>query len=69
MDKWRKSSYSTGNGGSCVELADNGLGTVIRVRDTKEAHLGDARTVLAFTPGAWSGFMSGIKAISEGPRL
>lgn len=51
MGAWRKSSYSTEGGGSCVEVAD--APGKIGVRDTKQAHLGDARTVLAVTPWAW----------------
>ncbi|WP_327188682.1 DUF397 domain-containing protein [Streptomyces xinghaiensis] len=31
---WRKSSYSNGDGGACVEVADNVPGTV-PVRDSK----------------------------------
>lgn len=31
--RWRKSSYSGGNGGDCVELAHTGTG----VRDSKNA--------------------------------
>ncbi|MEW2354429.1 DUF397 domain-containing protein [Spirillospora sp. NPDC029432] len=31
---WRKSSYSTSNGGNCVELA--GAGGVVGVRDSKD---------------------------------
>ncbi|TDD94349.1 DUF397 domain-containing protein [Actinomadura rubrisoli] len=31
---WRKSSYSSSNGGACVEVAD--LGDVVGVRDSKE---------------------------------
>ncbi|KAB2358382.1 DUF397 domain-containing protein [Actinomadura montaniterrae] len=31
---WRKSSYSSSNGGACVELAD--LGNTIGVRDSKD---------------------------------
>jgi hypothetical protein len=31
---WRKSSYSSSNGGACVELA--GLGAGVGVRDSKD---------------------------------
>jgi hypothetical protein len=50
MGLWRKSTYSDGNGGECVELAsDTG---VILVRDTTNR---DGAT-LAFTAGAWQEF-------------
>jgi hypothetical protein len=47
---WRKSTYSEGNGGSCVETAD-GDG-VILVRDTTDRDGG----TLSFTAGAWQEF-------------
>ncbi|GAA2426336.1 DUF397 domain-containing protein [Actinomadura vinacea] len=31
---WRKSSYSGGNGGNCIEVAD--LPTTIAIRDSKD---------------------------------
>ncbi|WP_141578661.1 DUF397 domain-containing protein [Actinomadura sp. WMMA1423] len=34
--KWRKSSYSTSNGGNCVELAD--AAGAVAVRDSKDPH-------------------------------
>ena len=55
MSDWRKSSYSNGDGGDCVELA-SGDGSIL-VRDTK------ARTMpaLAFTPETWSRFTACLK--------
>lgn len=41
---WRKSSYSSSNGGACVELAD--LGDTIGIRDSKNpvsGHVGISR--------------------------
>lgn len=58
MDTWRKSSYSNSNGGSCIEVADT---PAIGVRDTKQAHMGEARTVLTFRPGAWQGFVNAVR--------
>jgi hypothetical protein len=58
-DSWRKSSFSGATGGSCIELAR--APDRIGVRDTKQAHLGDARTILSFTPGAWRVFTEKIK--------
>ncbi len=75
QETWRTASYSMNNG-ACAEIGawrtslfseqinciEAGSGqSVIGVRDTKEAHLGDARTVLAFAPAAWSRFISGLK--------
>ncbi|MBF9127688.1 DUF397 domain-containing protein [Plantactinospora sp. S1510] len=53
---WRKSTRSGGNGGECVEVADNLVG-VVAVRDSKD----QAGPVLAFPPRAWSAFVSGVK--------
>ena len=47
---WRKSTYSEGNGGSCVETATGD--SVILVRDTTDR---DGAT-LAFTSQAWQEF-------------
>ncbi|MFJ4921067.1 DUF397 domain-containing protein [Streptomyces sp. NPDC088725] len=50
---WHKSSYSTDNGGNCVEVG-TGLPGVVPVRDSKDPH-GPA---LTFAPAAWSGFVA-----------
>jgi hypothetical protein len=55
--QWRKSSRSSGNGGNCVEVADN-LPGVIAVRDSKDPH-GPA---LVFTSTEWDAFLRGAKA-------
>ncbi|MEU7753191.1 DUF397 domain-containing protein [Micromonospora sp. NPDC049101] len=55
--QWRKSSYSSSNGGSCVEVADN-LAGVVLVRDTKDRDGG----TLTFDPAAWQGFVGFAKA-------
>jgi hypothetical protein len=53
---WRKSSYSGGNGGGCIEVGTNaGIGCVI-VRDTKDR----PGPVLRFTPAAWKRFADRI---------
>ncbi|MGW4467576.1 DUF397 domain-containing protein [Micromonospora sp. NPDC004704] len=53
--KWRKSTRSNGNGGDCVEIADN-LPATICVRDSKDRQ-GPA---LTFTPTAWRAFLHTI---------
>jgi hypothetical protein len=54
--KWRKSSYSGGTGGDCVELALAEQGLLIR--DSK-APLGG---MLSLTDASASAFLSGVKA-------
>jgi hypothetical protein len=56
--QWRTSSYSSGNGGQCVEIAAN-LPGIIAVRDSKDPD-GPA---LAFTPTAWQAFLRRAKAL------
>ncbi|WP_392871628.1 DUF397 domain-containing protein [Streptomyces sp. LN499] len=48
---WFKSSYSSGEGGECVEVA-NATGAV-HIRDSKVA----AGPVLTVSPHAWAGFV------------
>ncbi|MBX7265740.1 DUF397 domain-containing protein [Micromonospora sp. Llam7] len=51
--RWRKSTRSNGQGGNCVEVADN-LPGVVAVRDSKDP----AGPALAFPPGAWRTFLT-----------
>ncbi|MEV4390364.1 DUF397 domain-containing protein [Micromonospora sp. NPDC049580] len=51
--RWRKSTKSGGNGGNCVEVADN-LPGVVLVRDTKDR---DGAT-LTFSPQSWRSFVA-----------
>jgi hypothetical protein len=53
---WRKSSYSSDNGGDCVEVAD-GITNAVPVRDSKNPQ-GPA---LVFSASAWSGFIADLK--------
>ena len=56
VNRWRKSSHSTGANSDCVEV---GAGpAVIGVRDSK---LGRS-PVLAFSPAAWADFTSAVKS-------
>jgi hypothetical protein len=59
MGDWRKSTYSNGTGGDCIEVA--GTSGQIGVRDTKQALFGNARTVLTFTPNAWQKFTASLR--------
>jgi len=54
---WRKATYSTTNGGGCVEVATN-LPGVVAVRDSKDP----AGPVLEFTAEEWLAFISGVRA-------
>ena len=53
---WRKSSYSSGSGGNCVEVATN-LPGLIAVRDSKDPD-GPALTL---TPAQWRSFAAGVQ--------
>jgi hypothetical protein len=53
---WRKSSYSSSNGGNCVEVARN-LPGVVAVRDSKDRE-GPA---LVFTADEWCAFLAGAR--------
>lgn len=53
---WRRSSYSDGQGGSCVEVA-HGLPGLVPVRDSKDPE-GPA---LIFTTGSWAAFVSAVR--------
>jgi hypothetical protein len=53
---WRKSSYSTSNGGDCVEVSITPH--TIAVRDSKSPY----GTALAFTPSKWLAFTHRMKA-------
>ncbi|MEU6256376.1 DUF397 domain-containing protein [Streptomyces sp. NPDC047043] len=54
---WRKSTYSDGNGGDCVEVAD-GVTGVVPVRDSKFA---SDSPVLVFPARAWVDFLGAIR--------
>ena len=51
---WRKSSYSGGNGGSCIEVASDGA---VVVRDTTDR----TGPVLAFSSAAWRQLVAELK--------
>ncbi|WP_336052949.1 DUF397 domain-containing protein [Streptomyces sp. CA2R101] len=54
--RWRKSSYSNPNGGSCVEIAD-GFPGLVPIRDSKNPD-GPA---LLIPHAAWSAFVESLK--------
>jgi hypothetical protein len=54
---WHKSSYSNGNGGACVEVADLDIGARA-VRDSKDP----AGAHLMFTATAWRAFTAAVRS-------
>ena len=59
---WRKSSFSSGNGGACVEIAvvpgsKEGSDRVIAMRDSQRPD----GPVLIFTPAEWEAFTLGVQ--------
>jgi hypothetical protein len=64
---WRKSSYSGGNGGQCVEVAampshHTQPDRICAVRDSQNP----GGPVLAFGPGQWQRFITEVKARKPG---
>jgi hypothetical protein len=53
--QWRKSSYSGGNGGACIEVGKHG-GNVL-VRDSKM----ELSPELPFSSGAWADFLAALR--------
>ncbi len=53
---WRKSSYSSSNGGNCVEVGANSH--ILAVRDSKSRD----GTTLAIASGQWLAFTRRMKA-------
>jgi hypothetical protein len=54
--EWRKASYSSTNGGNCVEVGTTGR--TVAVRDSKDPD----GPMLAFGPGSWQAFTSSMKS-------
>jgi Domain of unknown function (DUF397) len=52
---WRKSTYSGGNGGSCVEVGQAGR---VLIRDTKDR----GGPMLAVSPATWRELVDRLKA-------
>ncbi len=53
---WQKSSYSSGNGGECVEVARN-LDSIVAVRDSKDPD----GPKLIFSREQWAAFVGRVK--------
>jgi hypothetical protein len=59
MLSWRKSSYSSSNGGNCVEVGT--APRTVTVRDSKNPHGPE----LAITPQSWRAFTRSLKRESD----
>ncbi|WP_329457467.1 DUF397 domain-containing protein [Streptomyces sp. NBC_01497] len=60
---WRKSSYSNGEGGDCLEVADH-VAAFVPVRDSRRTD----GPVLHFREVGWAAFVCAVKAGTlEGP--
>ena len=55
MTAWRKASYSSGNGGNCVEVGQGN--DAVAVRDTRDR---DGVT-LSVPAGAWASFTASLR--------
>ncbi|MFJ8623426.1 DUF397 domain-containing protein [Kitasatospora sp. NPDC093550] len=53
---WRKSSYSGGTGGQCIEVAD-GFDAITPVRDSKDP----SGPALVFSSTAWQSFVTAVR--------
>ncbi|HJY72805.1 MAG TPA: DUF397 domain-containing protein [Streptosporangiaceae bacterium] len=53
--QWRKATYSSSNGGNCIEVAT--ADHAVAVRDSKDP----AGPRLAFRPHAWKAFTAEVK--------
>ncbi|MFE1200345.1 DUF397 domain-containing protein [Streptomyces sp. NPDC058762] len=61
--RWRKSTYSNGDGGNCLEVTD-GVPGVIPVRDSKVT----GGPVIVVGSAAWTEFVRGVVQ-SRGPGV
>ncbi|MFJ7292022.1 DUF397 domain-containing protein [Streptomyces collinus] len=55
---WRRSTYSNGDGGNCVEVGDAHT-AVVPVRGSKVPH----GPVLTITAPAWTSFVTSLKSV------
>ncbi|AUH42795.1 DUF397 domain-containing protein [Streptomyces sp. CMB-StM0423] len=59
---WFKSSYSSQDGGDCIEVAPTPH--TVHVRDSKDPE----GPILRFTPDAWTRFVALVVATDQEPR-
>jgi hypothetical protein len=61
LTSWRKSSYSGGDSGDCLEVTPTALPTHIPVRDSKNP----TGPALVFTAPAWQAFINAVGAATR----
>ncbi|RFU85581.1 DUF397 domain-containing protein [Streptomyces triticagri] len=63
-ENWRKSSYSSGDGGNCLEVSDHLLAAraVVPVRDSKI--VAEDAAVLTFSAPAWRAFIASLGPVA-----
>lgn len=61
---WRKSSYSGGSGGDCVEMSDGLLPGAVPVRDSRRR----SGPVIVVPAGAWTAFVGAVRDGAIGRR-
>ncbi|MBC9718106.1 DUF397 domain-containing protein [Streptomyces sp. TRM66268-LWL] len=54
---WRKSSYSGGSSGECLEVSDACQGACVPVRDSKNP----TGPAIAFSPATWVTFVTAVR--------
>ncbi|WP_052866875.1 DUF397 domain-containing protein [Streptomyces niger] len=54
--RWRKSSYSTNEGGECVEVAEVST-ALVAIRDSKDPH----GPIVTVTPAAFADFVAYVR--------
>ncbi|MER6113195.1 DUF397 domain-containing protein [Streptomyces hirsutus] len=59
---WRKSSYSMGNGGNCVEVADDAHTVDAPAIDVRDSKVPDG-PVLRLPGEQWQAFVAGLKGL------
>ncbi|MFF5934635.1 DUF397 domain-containing protein [Streptomyces sp. NPDC012508] len=64
LPSWRKSSYSGGSSGECLEVSDAARPARVPVRDNKNP----TGPALLFPAAAWAAFVDGVKGSSLGHR-
>ncbi|MFC9613221.1 DUF397 domain-containing protein [Streptomyces sp. NPDC056938] len=63
LTTWRKSTYSGGDSGQCLEVNDHTHAAHVPVRDSKNP----SGPAVVFTSGAWTAFLGAVKG-ADRPR-
>ncbi|WP_079168867.1 DUF397 domain-containing protein [Streptomyces sp. CC77] len=60
LNGWRKSSYSSGDGGTCIEILDNHPSGIL-IRDSKNPH----GPSVVINVDAWKAFVRAVSAATS----